>query len=544
MKRFYLIFALLSLVVTSSVVFTACSGGQYSSKIIKVYGCEPQQTLIPGNTQETCGGNVIDAIFSGLVAYNKDGSVKNEVAESIVPDSSNKVYTITLKKDWKFSDGEVVDADSFINPWNFTALSTNAQANQAFFEIIEGFDEVSSENPKTKTMSGLQKVDDFTFKVILKEASVTFPLRLGYSAFYPVPNSKFNSNGDLDLSYGDKPISNGPYVVDNWERDQLISLRKNPAYNGTYKPKNEGVDYVIYTGGAEAAYSDVQSGNLDLLEQLPQSQIMSFKSDSQVTSFSESSPLFRSIQIAGNLDHFGFDEEGQLRRQAISLSINRPDIISKIFGDSAALPVGYVPNNKLISGSREKIDGNEILQYNPELANEKWQQADKIRKFENPKLDIYYNADSGEKAFFEALANSIKVNLKIESATKSEPDKKSLLNLEQKHEVKGAYRAIWQPDYPSIENYLAPIYGTAAIKNGANYSVFSNSEFDSLLYEAATSATIDQANEKYIEAESMLFKYLPSIPTYVPEISAVGSKDIKGVEFNWKAIPDYTSLYK
>ncbi|MDR3152129.1 MAG: ABC transporter substrate-binding protein [Bifidobacteriaceae bacterium] len=544
MKNFCLFSVLVSLIAISGAVFTSCSSSEHSSKIVKVYGCEPQRTLIPGDTQETCGGNVVDAVFSGLVAYNKDGSVKNEVAESIVPDSSNKVYTIILKKDWKFSDGEVVNADSFINPWNFTALSTNAQGNQAFFEIIQGFDEVSSENPKVKTMSGLEKIDDFSFKVTLKEPSVTFPLRLGYSAFYPVPNSKFNSNGELDLTYGDKPISNGPYVVENWEKDQIISLRKNPLYSGSYKPKNEGIDYVIYSGGAAAAYSDVQSGSLDLLEQLPQSQIMSFKVDSQVTSFSEPSPLFRSIQIAGDYDHFGFDEEGQLRRQAISLAINRSDIINKIFGDSASLPVGYVPDNKLISGAKEKVDGNEILQYNPELANEKWQQADKIRKFENPKLDIYYNADSGEKAFFEALTNSIKDTLKIESSAKSEPDKKSLLNLEQKHEVKGAYRAIWQPDYPSIENYLAPIYSTVAIKTGANYSAFSNKQFDDLLYSAATSPTIDQANEKYIEAESMLFKYLPSIPTYVPEISAVGSKDIKGVEFNWKGIPDYTSLYK
>ncbi|MDR2748496.1 MAG: ABC transporter substrate-binding protein [Bifidobacteriaceae bacterium] len=542
MKKYIPLFSLFALVFAFSL--TGCSQNSSSDKVIRVYGCEPQTTLVPGNVQETCGGAVVDAIYSGLVGYNKDGSLKNEVAESITPDPDNKVYTVHLRNDRKFSDGEEVTADSFIKPWNYTALAVNKQSNSSFFDIVDGFDKVQGEKPESQTLSGLEKVDNYTFKIKLKEPSVTFPLRLGYSAFYPVPESKFNSEGILDSTYGDKPISNGPYIVDTWNHDQLISLKKNPNYKGSYEPKNDGIDYVIYTGGAEAAYSDVQSGSLDLLDQLPQTQIKSFKNDTSVVSFTETSPLYRSIQIASNLPHFGFDEEGQLRRAAVSYAINRADIIDKIFGGSADLPVAFAPDNKLISGATGNVQGNDVLQFNPQLAKQKWQEADKIKKFENAEFDIYYNADSGEKAVFEALSNSIKANLGIESSAKSVPDKKTLLNMEAKHEVKGGYRAIWQPDYPSIENYITPIYSTQAIETGANYSAFSNEEFDNLLYAAATSPNIDDANSKYVEAESVLFKYLPSIPTYVPEISAVGSKDLKGVEFSWKAVPNYYALYK
>ncbi|MDR2799615.1 MAG: ABC transporter substrate-binding protein [Bifidobacteriaceae bacterium] len=542
MKNKIIFLTIVSVLV--SISFTACSSNTASDKVIRVYGCEPQTTLIPGHVQETCGGSIIAAIYSGLVGYNKDGSLKNEVADSIVPDPDNKVYTVHLKKDRTFSDGENVTADSFIKPWNFTALSTNKQSNQSFFDIVEGFDAVAGENPKTKTLSGLQKVDDYTFKIVLTEPSVTFPLRLGYSAFFPVPESKFNAEGILDSTYGDKPISNGPYIVEEWQHDQLIKLVKNPTYKGSWEPKNDGIDYVIYTGGAEAAYSDVQSGSLDLLDQIPQTQVKTFKNDTSVVSFSETSPLYRSIQIAGNLPHFGFDQEGQLRRAAISLAIDRADLIDKIFGGSADLPVAFAPDNKLISGTTASVDGNEVLQFNEAEAKQKWAEADKINKFDNPSFDIYFNADSGEKAVFEALANSIRSILGIESSAKTVPDKKTLLNLEAKHEVKGGYRAIWQPDYPSIENFLTPIYSTQAIDTGANYSAFSNKEFDNLLYSAATAPSIDDANSKYVEAESLLFKYLPSIPTYVPEISAVGSKDLKGVEFSWKAAPNYYALYK
>ena len=39
---------------------------------ITVHGCTPQNPFIPANTNETCGGDVLDAIVSKLVHYNPD----------------------------------------------------------------------------------------------------------------------------------------------------------------------------------------------------------------------------------------------------------------------------------------------------------------------------------------------------------------------------------------------------------------------------------------------------------------------------------------
>lgn len=56
--------------------------------IITVNGSEPQSPLIPTNTNETGGGKILDSIFSGLVAYEADGTPINEVAESITSDDA------------------------------------------------------------------------------------------------------------------------------------------------------------------------------------------------------------------------------------------------------------------------------------------------------------------------------------------------------------------------------------------------------------------------------------------------------------------------
>lgn len=59
------------------------SGSEGGDNYILANGTEPQNPLVPGNTNEVGGGNIIDNIFSGLVYYDKDGKVHNEVAESI-----------------------------------------------------------------------------------------------------------------------------------------------------------------------------------------------------------------------------------------------------------------------------------------------------------------------------------------------------------------------------------------------------------------------------------------------------------------------------
>ena len=51
---------------------------------ITVRGCTPQNPLIPANTNETCGGNIMDAVTARLVHYNPDSAKPElDIAKSI-----------------------------------------------------------------------------------------------------------------------------------------------------------------------------------------------------------------------------------------------------------------------------------------------------------------------------------------------------------------------------------------------------------------------------------------------------------------------------
>lgn len=112
-KRMFKYVAALSI---GALALTACGGGGDNGgdtegggngdgeMVINAHGTEPQNPLVPTNTNEVGGGHIVDAIFAGLVSYNTDGSTELEVAESIESED-NLTWTITLAEGWTFSDG-------------------------------------------------------------------------------------------------------------------------------------------------------------------------------------------------------------------------------------------------------------------------------------------------------------------------------------------------------------------------------------------------------------------------------------------------------
>src|ERR1700722_15088307 len=161
----------------TAVLITACSSGDSSggssSGVVNAWAGEPQNPLIPTNTSENMGGRALDSLFSGLLSDPADGGTENEVAESI-ESTDGQNFTVKLKDGWTFTDGTPVTAKSFVDAWNYGALSTNAQLQASFFDPIKGYDEVAAEVPTAQTMSGLKVVDDSTFTIELKQPESAF----------------------------------------------------------------------------------------------------------------------------------------------------------------------------------------------------------------------------------------------------------------------------------------------------------------------------------------------------------------------------------
>ena len=530
------------LVAAASLTLAACGGGSddsgSDSNVITVYGTNPQNPLIPTATNEVGGGDPLNNLFAGLVSYKTDGSVENEVAESIEPNEDSTLWTVKIKSGWKFTDGEPVTAESFVKAWNYGANPANKQLNNYFFYPIEGTDDVGNTTKGADTVSGLKVVDDSTFTIKLKSAESDFPLRLGYSAYFPVPAKAYGSDGKITKDYGNKPIGNGPYklTAKGWEKNKQISMVPNEDYKGNREPKNDGLTFKFYNS-TDAAYSDVQGGNLDVLDQVPPSALTTFESDDSIKAYNEPGSSFSSITIPERLAHFK-GEEGQLRRAAISEAVNRKQITDKVFNGARTPARDFT--SPVLDGWTDKVEGNEVLDFNESDAKAKWAAADKISKWTGTFTIAFNNDGAGNKEFSEAMANQIKNVLGIEAAAKVYPTFDELRTVITDRSIKTAFRTGWQADYPSMLNYLGPIYATGAGSNDGDYS---NKTFDKLISEA--SAATGDARYKLIgEAQTILLKDLPAIPLWYQNATAVTSKSLKGFVFNWQQKPDYFALSK
>ncbi|AXL11677.1 ABC transporter substrate-binding protein [Microbacterium foliorum] len=547
MKRNKIALAGVALFAIGAMALAGCAGSSGdtdsgkpnagdATAVVTANGSEPENPLIPTNTNEVGGGKILDSIFAGLAFYDGDGALVNDMAEEITVDSPTSL-TVKLKKDQKFTDGTDVLADNFIKAWNYGALLSNKQLNQSWFSDIVGYSDSADAE-----LTGLKKVDDLSFTIELSTpVAADFATRLGYSAYYPLPDVAF----DDMAAFGENPIGNGPYKLDGdgaWQHDVSIALVKNDDYQGDRKVVNGGLTITFYTS-LDAAYADLLSGELDVIDAIPDTSIATFEGELGDRAVNQPAAIFQSFTIGEQVAHFA-GEEGQLRRAAISMAINRDEITDKIFNGTRTPASDFT--SPVLDGWSDSLEGADVLTYNPDEAKKLWAEADAISPWSGT-FQIAYNSDSAHQAWVDAVSNSIKNTLGIEASGAPFVDFATLRatvnerGADGKRTIQTANRSGWQADYPGLYNFLFPLYSTGASSNDGDYS---NADFDALLEQGASASDPAKAIEDYQKAQEILLKDLPAVPLWYQNVSGGFGGNVDNVVFGWNSVPLYYEITK
>lgn len=513
-------------------------GGGQTGGEITVRGCNPENPLIPGNTAEVCGGNPQDVTTAKLIRYaTEDAAPQNDIAESIETED-NQNFTVTLKDDYMFSDGTQVTAASFVDAWNYNAYGPNAYQSSYFFEPIAGYADLQctgdgddpcagqGSQPKAEEMSGLKVVDDLTFTIQTTEQVSNLPVRLGYTAFAPYPESFFED----PEAFGEKPVSAGPYMVEEYTRNEQIVLVKNPEYSGEFPGNLDQITFRLYND-SDAAYADVVAGNLDVTDDIPVNVLQDdiWLSDLQDRGVEREQGVISTMGMDPTVDP-RLDDPAL--RTAISMAIDRETITEQIFAGSATPADGWV--SPVVDGFVEGQCGDKCT-YDPEAAKAMWDEAGGIEG----DLTLTYNADGDNAPWVEAACNSIRQALDVECKPRPVVDLATFLTQLGEKQIDGLFRQGWQMDYPSIENFLVPLYSEGA---SSNYYGYANKEFERLNAEAAAAPTVEEANVLYQEAERLLAEDMRIIPLWFTTGQAGWSDRVTGVELNAFGVPDYAAI--
>jgi len=339
-------------------------------------------------------------------------------------------------------------------------------------------------------------------------------------------------------AFGENPIGNGPYKLDGkgaWTHNQSIKLVTNKDYAGKRKPKNGGLTITFYTS-QDTAYADAQGGNLDVLDAVPDSAFQTYKSDFPDSNVNQPAAIFQGIYLPYYLDHWK-GEEGKLRREAVSMAINRKEITDKIFDGTRTPAKDFT--SPVIAGWNGDLEGSDVLDYNADEAKKLWKQADEISPY-NDTLTISYNADGGHEAWVTAVTNSIASTLGIKAEGNAIPTFQEALDIQTNDKLKGGSRTGWQADYPSLYNFLGPTMGEGSSNN---YSRYDSKEYNELLAKGRSSATVEEGNKVFDQAQELLFQDLPEIPLWYSNVTGVWNADnVSNVKFGWNSVPLYYDI--
>jgi oligopeptide transport system substrate-binding protein len=313
-------------------------------------------------------------------------------------------------------------------------------------------------------------------------------------------------------------------------------LRPNPGYRGNRRPHNRGLRFEFYAN-LDTAYADLLSGNLDVLDTIPPSALPVYKRDLGDKVTSGAAAINQSLDTPLRLPHFG-GEEGRLRRLALSAAINRPQISRQIFVDTRSPARDFTARS--LPGFDPNIAGSDALDFDPGRARQLWAQADAISAWSG-RYAIAYNADAGHQDWVDAVANGIKNVLGIDAVGAPQPTFAAFRTQITNRSIATAFRAGWQGDYPSMIEFLAPLFATGAGSNDVGYS---SRQFDAALATAEAAPDLPQATVLANEAQRILFHDMPVVPLW-NYISVVGwSSEVSNVTVTWNGLPDYENIVK
>jgi oligopeptide transport system substrate-binding protein len=512
--------AVLAGIVLLSGCGSPASGEASAPEPISIAIGEPVATLLPGNTVEDNGSQILEALWTGLVEYGPDGAVRYTGVADAIESEDSVTWTVRLRDGWTFHDGSSVTAESFVDAWNYAAYSPNAQAGSSFFANIEGYGDLQAPvddageptgDPVATELSGLTVVDDETFTVTLSAPFAQFPVTLGYNPFFPLPESFFED----PEAFGLRPVGNGPFrAAGEFVPGEGLTVLPFEDFAGEQAASVEAIEFRVYTD-TDTAYTDAQAGNLDVLPRVPADAAGTAPEDFEGRYVETAASGFTFLGLPLYQERYA---DARVR-QALSLAIDRELIAEQIFAGTRTAATSVVP--PVVEGHRDDACGYCTLDV--DRANDL---LDAARFDRTQPIELWFNAGGGNEAWMEAVGNQLRTNLGVEFVLKGDlapPEYGPLLGTQG---MTGPFRMGWSMDYPSPQNFLEPLYAT---DSGANFAFYSDPEFDALLAKGNAAATNAEAIGFYNQAEDVVLEDMPIIPLFFAVTQSVHSADVTDV---------------
>ena len=518
--------AVLAVAGVSALAMTACTGpaggtstdgGSADAGGPVIVGTTDKTTFLdPAASYDNGSFMVMNQIYP-FVLNSEAGSAdpKPDIAES-AEFSSPTEYTVKLKPGLKWANGSELDSKDvkFSFDRQLKINDVNGPAT-----LLANLDSV--EAPDATTV---------VFKLKLGNDQ-TFPQVLTSPAGPIVDDSVFSADAvtsDEDIVKG-KAFA-GQFSIETFTKNQLVSFKKNPDYQGLLGPAKSDSVTMKYFADSNNMKLEVQKGSIDVAyRSLTATDIDSLKSDKNVRV--DIGPGGEIRYIVFNFDTMPFgaktadaDEKKALAvRQAMAGSIDREKIAEQVYKGTYLPLYSYVPAG--FTGAIEPLkaeygDGNG----GPDLDKAAKALAD--AGVQTPvTLDLQYNPDHYGSSSGDEYA-AIKGQLEDSGLFKVNLQSTEWVSYSKQRTADAypMYQLGWFPDYSDADNYLTPFFST---KNFLE-NHYSNESVQNMITEQLTMNDPAKRTELIEQIQTAEAKDLSTLPLLQGAQVAVSGVNVKG----------------
>ncbi|HEY3576292.1 MAG TPA: ABC transporter substrate-binding protein [Arthrobacter sp.] len=517
----------IALAGVSAFALTACTGpsggggtstGGAGGGTITYGTTDKVVTLDPAGSYDAGSFMVMNQIYPFLM-NSKPGSADAvpDIAESASFTTPTE-YTVKLKPGLKFANGHAL---------------TSSDVKFSIDRVVK----IADPNGPAALLSNLKSVaakDDSTVVFTLKAGNdQVFPGVLAANSGPIVDEEVFPADkvlSDDEIVKG-KPFA-GPYTIESYKKNELVSLKANPDYQGLLgKPANDGAT-IKYYADSNNLKLDVQQGNIDVAgRSLTATDAADLEKDSKVKVHKGPGGELRYIVFNFDTMPFGAktadaDAKKALAvRQAMADIVDREAIATQVYKGTYLPAYSVVPDgfNGAIQPLKEMYgDGNG----KPSLDKAKKALADAgVTGTVNIKLQ--YNPDHYGKSSGDEYA-MIKEQLEKSGLFKVDLQSTEWVTYSKARTADAypVYQLGWFPDYSDADNYLTPFF----VPGNFLKNHYENSAVTELVTKQLT--TVDKSEREKVlgEAQTAVAKDLSTLPLLQGAQLMVAGADVKGVD--------------
>jgi peptide/nickel transport system substrate-binding protein len=190
-----------------------------------------------------------------------------EVASKFTVSGNGKVYTFTIRKGFKFSNGKAVTANNFKYAINRALNKQLASPGAQFITDPNGTNIVGAKkvnDGKGKSAAGV-KVKGNKLTIRLTKPDATFMAKITMP-FFQATSTSLPLTKEIVTVSGQKLPSAGPYYYSRNDVNRLTSLRRNPFYKkgpGRTRPHNlQGLD-TLWNQNEATLYNQTKANQID-----------------------------------------------------------------------------------------------------------------------------------------------------------------------------------------------------------------------------------------------------------------------------------------